>query len=130
MEQLKRQKGLHSMNKTDKKMILYICIVSLFVLFILFALDKKGKVAYVYYEDTLIQTIDLNGKQEYTVKGKLGDVHIQTDYGKIQVEKENSPKHLCSKQGWISSPYETIVCLPNHIIIKIRSEDEIDTIVK
>ena len=32
--------------------------------------------------------------------------------------------------GWIDSSYETIVCLPNKIIIKIETSQDLDAIVR
>ena len=46
-----------------------------------------------------------------------------------KVVEEKSPLHLCSKQGYISKSYETIVCLPNKIVIKLESNDDLDVIV-
>ena len=52
------------------------------------------------------------------------------DY-KIRVVEENSPLHLCSKQGFIDKSYETIVCLPNKVVIKLVSDSEgLDGVVK
>ena len=62
--------------------------------------------------------------------GYNGEVVIFAGQGKIKIEEENSPLHLCSKQGYISASYETIVCLPNKITIKIEAIDSLDTVVK
>ena len=42
--------------------------------------------------------------------------------------KEDSPLHLCSKQGYISKSYESIICLPNKIVIKLENNSDIDVI--
>ena len=47
---------------------------------------------------------------------------------KIKVLKEDSPLHLCSKQGYISKSYESIICLPNKIVIKLENNSDIDVI--
>lgn len=120
------------MNKDDLKLV-FILLIIVFISLIGFKLiDKKeNKKAIVYYENKEVLTIDLNENKEYTVDGFNGKVNIVVKDGKIKVEEEESPLHLCSKQGYISSTYETIVCLPNKITIKIdSSEDSLDTIVK
>lgn len=120
------------MNKNDFKLIIVlIIIVSVFL--VIFKLTEKNdnKKAIVYYEDEIILKIDLNIDKNYQVKGYNGLVDIVIKDGKIKVESENSPLHLCSNQGYISSTYETIVCLPNKITIKIESdENSLDAIVK
>lgn len=109
-----------------------ILIVSiLLIVGIIFIFNKKEipNQAKVYYENDLILTIDLSQNKEYDVQGYNGNVHIVVLDNKIKVEEENSPKHLCSKQGFISSSNETIVCLPNKILIKIESDDSLDTVI-
>lgn len=120
------------MNKSDIKLTLGIVIfcISCIILLIIFR-EKGSKKAIVYYENEAILSIDLNSNLDtsYTVEGFNGAVEIITKDGKVKVKSENSPKHLCSKQGWISQSYETIICLPNKIIIKIESDDDYDAVV-
>lgn len=121
------------MNKSDLKLISIIFIVIIICFGLLFVFkDNNSKNALVYYEDNLILTIDLSLKGEHTYKvdGYNGEIIIKTLDNKIKVEEENSPLHLCSKQGWVENSYEVIVCLPNKIIIKIEDKEEIDTVVK
>ena len=56
------------------------------------------------------------------------DVRIKVKNKKIKVLKEDSPLHLCSKQGYISKSYESIICLPNKIVIKLENNSDIDVI--
>ena len=115
------------MKRNDIVLIIIILLIA--ILFFYFYPKENGKIANVYYENDLILKIDLKENKEYDVTGYNGNVHLVVENGKIKVEEENSPKHLCSKQGFISSSYETIVCLPNKIVIKIESEDSIDTVI-
>ena len=121
------------MNKGDMILVGSVLLISGF-LFLGLQLQKKEVLeAYVYFENDLVLTIDLRVKEkkEYVVKGALGDVFITSVDGKVKVEEENSPYHLCSKQGYIKESYESIVCLPNKIVIKMGGADEkIDAIVK
>lgn len=120
------------MNKSDIKLILCIVISMIILILCMLIFREEGnKKAIVYYENKVVLTIDLNNSLDntYIVKGYNGDVKILAKNGKIKVLEENSPRHICSKQGWISEVYETIVCLPNKIIIKIDANNEYDTIV-
>lgn len=119
------------MKKSDKILITIVIIVSLITIIILKITKTDSNSAIVYYNDLPILNINLNEKKEYTVKGDLGDIIIETGIGKIRVKKENSPKHLCSKQGWVSNNYTPIICLPNKIVIKINNKkDNVDTVVR
>ena len=123
------------MNKSDSILIFSIILVSL-ILWLLLSNISQGEVtkAYVYYNSKLIKTIDLTKNEllEYKVDGYNGEVLIETKLNQIRVKKEMSPHHLCSKQGWVSTTLETIVCLPNKIVIKLASDKrtELDAIVR
>lgn len=121
------------MNKKDFTLIGIILSLSLILLGIYNINNKKVETnALVYYENELLLKIDLTtDEQTYKVKGYNGPVFIKAGNGKIMIDEENSPKHLCSKQGYISKPSESIICLPNKIIVKIEAKDDnIDTIIK
>ena len=117
------------MNKSDFALIGFlIVIISLIFILLYFGNNKKVSNAIVYYEDKEILKIDLSKDKIYTVKGYNGDVRIKVKKKKIKVLKEDSPLHLCSKQGYISKSYESIICLPNKIVIKLENNSDIDVI--
>ena len=109
--------------------IIIICISGIFIL-INKLNSKQGKYALVYYDNKLIKKIDLSINKTYNVKGYNGSVRIVVKNNKIKVAKEKSPLHLCSKRGYISKSYESIICLPNKIVIEIDSKKSVDTVVK
>lgn len=114
----------------------YILIGVLLVLLLLICITleftkKQGSRAVIYYKNEPVLTISLNTEiTTYEVMGENGIVEIVAGNGKIKVEEEDSPLHLCSKQGWIDSSTQTIVCLPNKIVIQIEDEQELDGVVK
>ena len=118
------------MNKKDIYLVIVVLIISLFCLFLIKINEKKGNTANVYYEDKLVLSIDLNDKTKrtYEVEGYNGKLSILTENGKVKVVEENSPKHLCSKQGFIENAFESIICLPNKIVIKIE-DNSLDGVV-
>ncbi len=117
-----------NINKNDILLILIVLIISL----ILFLINtpKHGEIANVYYNNKLVKKIDLSIDKKYTVEGYNGKVVLLVKNNKIRVLKETSPLHICSKQGYISSSGQSIICLPNKIIIEIDSKSKIDTVVK
>lgn len=120
------------MNKQDLILVSILLFISLFVFCIFKLNEKKDKlIANVYYKDKLELSIDLNTKlKDYEIRGENGPVRIKAGEGKIKVLEEDSPLHICSKQGYISKSYETIVCLPNKVLIKLESVSNIDAIAK
>lgn len=46
---------------------------------------------------------------------------------KVRVTTSNSPQKICVKQGWISNAGDTIIGIPDRLLIKIvgnQSEEE------
>lgn len=120
------------MLKNDVKLIIstILIIILLYLVLNLFTMNKATH-ALVYYDNELIKTIDLNINKNYNVKGYNGEVLIEVKDNKIRVEKETSPLHICSIQGFVDKSNQVLVCLPNKIVIKIIGNDKkIDTIVK
>ena len=117
-------------NKYDIILILTIICISIIFITLNKLNSKQGTSALVYYDNKLIKTIDLSIDKTYNIKGYNGNVVIVVKDNKIKVKEEKSPLHLCSKQGYISKSYETIVCLPNKIVIEIDTKKDIDTVVK
>lgn len=122
------------MNKADKILIISLFILSIFLYlpFLCKFISTKDdiKQVVVRYQDQEILRADLNIDKTYTVEGTLGKVQIEVKDGKVRVEKETSPYHYCSIQGWVSG-IEPIVCLPNHIVVQIESSnEEIDTVIQ
>lgn len=121
---------LKKLNKFDIILIISLICISFIFIIINKLNSKAGKFANVYYDNKLVKKIDLSINKTYNVKGYNGNVKIVVKNNKIKVEKEKSPLHLCSKQGYISKSYESIICLPNKIVIEIDSKENIDTVVK
>lgn len=117
------------MNKSDTKLIIILGIVVLSMFILINITKEEGSIAEVFYKDELILTIDLNIDSEYTVDGELGDVVLEVKDKKIRVKKENSPRNICSREGYIGDSSRTLICLPNKVIVKIVGENEIDGVV-
>ena len=117
------------MNKSDIKLLVILSIVIVSIFIIINITKKEGTIAEIYYEDKLVLTIDLNIDKEYIVDGLLGDVLLEVKNKQIRVKEENSPKHICSREGFIGDSSRTLICLPNKIIVKIVGESNIDGVV-
>ena len=126
------------MNKADKLfiMIVAICVCLLYVPLVWSAYRDAGrdKEVVVSYKDREILRKSLVLNDVYTVKGTLGDVQVEVKDKRVRVEKENSPYHLCSIQGWVEDANRPIVCLPNNIVVQIEASDtdsdDVDTVIQ
>lgn len=120
------------MTKADKILIVCIMILSIGLIFPLLHNAPTSKVAVVQVANKEVLRIDLTQNKEYTVKGKLGPVHIQVKDGAVRVRQENSPHHTCSKQGYVSNANTPIVCLPNEMVVQIEDgqDSNEDTVIQ
>ena len=124
------------MNNADKILACILLCISFFMygwLWMIYQNQKNDvKEAVVYYKDEEILRVPLEQDHNHEVQGTNGSVLLEVKDGQIRVEKENSPYHYCSIQGWVDSSSEPIVCLPNDIVVLIESknENDVDTVIQ
>lgn len=48
----------------------------------------------------------------------------------LEMDRKICPDAICSDTGWIRKKYQSIVCLPNKIVVRFQQEqeDEVDII--
>ncbi|MGQ9631166.1 MAG: NusG domain II-containing protein [bacterium] len=63
-----------------------------------------------------------------TVEGALGDMKIEIKGGRARVIESNCPDKICIKQGWIANRGETIICVPNRVVIKVLGEPPLNPV--
>lgn len=126
------------MNKADKIFIGLVVISAILLYIPLFIQDSqnkhKQKEVVVDYQNEEILRVDLNKDETYQVQASLGEVLIEVKDGAVRVEKETSPYHLCSIQGWVKDTGRPIICLPNELVVQIEAnetgEDDVDTVIQ
>lgn len=88
----------------------------------------KAAKAEIYYKSELIQTVDLNKKEDRTFsipQNKNVIFHLYKD-GSIRFEESDCPDKVCVHAGKLNTIGESAACLPNSIILKIVPADERD----
>jgi hypothetical protein len=92
--------------------------------------------AEIYYYSTLVETINLSGKQErtFSIPQNENVVFFLDKDGNIQFIKSDCPDKVCVNTGKIHMVGQSAACLPNGIVVKIvpageRSEDDLDIVV-
>ena len=110
--------------------------IILIIIFIIFGLAgsyyisrtsaSQGKSAVITIDGKQFGTYDLS--KDRTIDLKTGNVLSVKD-GCIRMVKADCHRQDCIRQGKISRPSQTIVCLPHKVIVEIKGgEDEYDTI--
>ena len=99
--------------KPDNNLVLaIICTICCCLPLGIVGIVKASKVNGLYYAE------QKTGKNVFEVKDK-----------KVRVVKENSPKNICSKEGYISDSTKPLICLPNKVVIKIVQSSDMDGVV-
>ena len=138
--------------------LLGIFVISLIISIVFLSNQKRsdeGTVASITYKNKLITEIPLSNPEKYKKytndlieTKKDGDSYLfiykvynndEKDYftltievvnEKIRIKEETCKKHICSRRGYISSKYESLICLPNSFVVSLndRKLSEIDLI--
>jgi hypothetical protein len=108
----------------DRILILLVAAVAL-VSYLLWrpGSSAAGTVAEIRIDSVVRETIDLSAVAEpytktlYTGDGGYNVIEIRT--GMIRVLEANCPEQVDVRQGWISRPSESIVCVPHRLVITL-----------
>lgn len=87
--------------------------------------SASGQFASIYQDEQLVRKIPLSVNQTFEIHGVYTNTITVCD-GKIAVTHSDCPSHDCVHQGWRSNG--AIICLPNHVEIRITSDDNIDIV--
>ena len=94
-------------------------------LFVLSLLPEHGPdrpMALVRVDGTLVASLPLDRDAEYYT----GSLTVAINGGAARAKAASCPDKLCQRQGGISRPGQTIVCLPARTTITISGKPEID----
>jgi len=118
------------MTKADKRLLIIIFIVSFFAyaliqLYFNHALSE-GQVI-VKSRGEIVKYIHLQNDenvQRLEIEGKVGLLIIEIKDGMVRMVSSNCPEKICIKQGWIKNPGQSIVCVPNEVVVYIDNDNE------
>jgi len=127
-------KRMIQLTKGDKILVLFIVLLS----FLSFAYINR----YAFSEQEKFISVQVNGEEikkilfdqqlvghTIPVETEFGYNLIEIGDGQVRVIEADCPDKIDVKQGYISRIGETIVCLPNKLVIEIKGEsgeDDID----
>lgn len=119
------------MKKTDIFLVLVVLIVAAGAYFSgLLRPSQEGAYAVVMIDGEELErhSLEENRVFEIIVNGHKNVLEIKDGYA--DMIDADCPDKLCVKQGKIHFQGETIVCLPNHLVIEIQGgeESEVDMV--
>ena len=79
----------------------------------------SGKHAVVEVDNRRVLELPLDRDIATTVTGPIGETVIEVENGAVSIPKSPCPNKSCKHMGHISHAGEILVCVPNHLIVKI-----------
>jgi len=66
-----------------------------------------------------LEEVDLKGNR--LIMLPVGEMQVEVKNGQIRVASSDCPKRICVNTGWIRTPGQVIVCVPNKVLIQINT---------
>lgn len=92
----------------------------------------NGNKAVVYVDEEVFAEYNLNEDNVYEINTEYGKNVITIKDSRVSVSSADCSNQICVNHNPISKSNESIICLPNHLVVRIKSEEtgEIDDIAK
>lgn len=123
------------MKKADKYLIIGILVIAAlsFLCIKIFMNGSADKIR-ITRDGELYKEVSLDENQTIVIEipGEEGSNTLEVKDGYAKMIDSDCPDHLCEQQHRISKKGETIICLPNKVIVEVQSkeEPEIDGVAK
>lgn len=110
------------MRKNDCLLVLLIVLLAAGLHFFLKSTAADEKLVFeIRHGDEIIQTVKrsaLAATGEFAVNTADGTIHIEIDSGKgARITSSPCPDKLCIRQGYINKNGQTILCLPEKVMV-------------
>lgn len=122
-----------TLTKADIFLIVFLLVASIAGLAGIFIVGvQTGPEKYISIQVNGVesQTIPLDESTEgklYSIKTDYGENIIEIEDQKVHVHSADCPDQLCVHQGDIDKEGQMLVCLPNYLLIEIKSTEEEST---
>ncbi len=115
------------MKKNDIKLIAVILFIAAAGMAFLFFTQKPGDKVIVIVDGVVTNEYPLNKNLVVDIEGVNGGTnHLVIEDGHADVTDATCPDKVCVHQKQIDKNGESIVCLPNKVIVKVESSTESD----
>ena len=104
--------------------ILFICLILIggALSYLAFSGSSTGDLVVVKVNGEIYGKYSLSKDRTITVNrnGHMNKITIKG--GKVQVSKSSCKNQICVKQGLISTTHQSIVCIPNRVVVSIEGK--------
>ena len=116
-------------HKNDILLIAIVLVLALGIWCYTLLSRQSGGEAVVSINGEEVLRLPLNKDTSITL-GEGEHINVLViENGKAAVTEASCPDHVCIDQGWVSYSGQSIVCLPNKLVIVFVGETEVDMVV-
>ncbi len=106
--------------KNDIILIIVIILLALTTIFIINIMKSDGSKVAITIDGKQYKTLDLNTDTIISIEGDQGNLNtVEVKHGMVHMLDADCPDKLCVKHKNIQYNHETIVCLPNKVVLEI-----------
>jgi hypothetical protein len=96
------------------------CVLGLVILLT----QHKGNIVQVRVDGTMIENLQMTDNLTYEINGVNGGTNLLIiQDGEAWVEEASCPDGLCKNMGKISQVGQSIICLPNKVVVEILNKE-------
>lgn len=115
--------------KTSKFDLILICLILFLSIASIIFINRERfqrttgeKTVLIYQQEELLESVPLDKNTFIDILGKRMQVEIRD--GRVRMDRSDCPQHICVNTGWIKYSGQTIVCVPNKVLVEIKSPEE------
>lgn len=108
--------------KADIVLCIAIIVVGLFVSWYSLSASQTGNEVVITADGEIFGIYSLSENREIDVNRQGHSNHITIKAGKVSMTSSSCENQICVHSGAISQTKDSIACLPNKVIIQIRSD--------
>ena len=131
---------MEKLKKADILVIILIVIASFIIYFFTNKFPKEdaniSKKVVITVDGKIFKEVPLTKKtdEKIDINTVYGKNEVIIERGEVHMHESNCQDKICMKMGKISIPGDSIICLPNRVMVKIvadkKSHDSLDLIIK
>ncbi len=126
------------MTRSDGILIAIVGLVSLLLFgFRLLPVSGEQAQAQIELKGEIVRIVNLSKVDDsiVTIPLEHGDAQMEVKQGAIRLlpmPESVCPRKICSHTGWIKRAGETIICVPNRLVIRLvgKSDTQVDAVTK
>ncbi|MBQ9992339.1 MAG: NusG domain II-containing protein [Firmicutes bacterium] len=110
---------------TKDFLLILIIVIAAAILWLGFAFlsPAENAAAVISVDSKQAIKLDLQKDGIYEIKGMLYPCTVEIKNGRIRMESSQCPDKICEHTGFISHSGQSIVCLPNRVIIELQKQE-------